>query len=314
LKGLELSEAYFKEFGAPMIALKFPDYKERIAAGLVGDGSECFGYDDEISRDHDWGPAFCLWLTPDDYAAIGKSLQAEYENLPREFAGFQRMTSALGGGRVGVFEIGQFYKNFIGFNHPPQNLAEWRVIPEGYLAVATNGKVFADPYGEFTSFRDKLKAFYPEDIRLKKMASRCMNMAQLGQYNYPRCIQRMEYVAANYAESQFISHAISMVYLLNKQYKLFYKWMHRDMQRLPILGKSLHDLFQDLVTVQDREFGEQIYLRKINLIEEASRMIIQELKIQGLSDSNSDFLLDHGPVLQNKIQDPVIKSINTWNE
>ena len=57
MKGLELCELYYKEVGAPMIAGKFPGYEEKIAVGLVGDGSECFGYDDELSRDHDWGPS-----------------------------------------------------------------------------------------------------------------------------------------------------------------------------------------------------------------------------------------------------------------
>ncbi|MFC2025291.1 hypothetical protein ACFLTG_02645, partial [Chloroflexota bacterium] len=84
MKGLELCESYFFEVGTPLIAEKFPAHKDKIAAGLVGDGSECFGFDDELSRDHDWGPSFCLWLTPQDYATIGMSLQVEYDKLPGE--------------------------------------------------------------------------------------------------------------------------------------------------------------------------------------------------------------------------------------
>ncbi len=133
----------------------------------------------------------------------------------------------LGVRQDGVFETGAFYKRFIGFDHVPKDLQEWYAIPEENLAAATNGKVFKDPVGEFTAFRQRLKEFYPEDIRLKKIASRCMAMAQSGQYNYTRCVQRAEYVAARFAEAQFIGDTISMVFLLNRQYKPFYKGMHR---------------------------------------------------------------------------------------
>ena len=74
MKGLDLAEAYYREFGEPMIARKFPDFVDRIATGLVGPGSECFGFDDTLSRDHDWGPAFCMWLSNDDFDAIGRPL------------------------------------------------------------------------------------------------------------------------------------------------------------------------------------------------------------------------------------------------
>ena len=189
MNGLEISERYFAKHGAPLIEQKFGDYKDRIAAGLVGDGSECFGFDDELSRDHDWGPGFCLWLNKQDYESISQSLQAELERLPRDFEGIgPRMTSKWGGGRLGVFEIGTFYKRFIGFDHVPANMEEWRIVPEGNLAVCTNGKVFTDPLGEFTKFRNGLKAYYPKDVRLKKIASRCMTIAQSGQYNFMRCI------------------------------------------------------------------------------------------------------------------------------
>ncbi|MEN3004352.1 DUF4037 domain-containing protein [Dehalobacterium formicoaceticum] len=315
MQGLDLSERYFNEFGIPMIKEKFPRYQGQIAAGLVGSGSECFSFDDEISRDHDWGPSFCLWLNQETYQAIGVALQKEYEQLPGEFAGVPcRNVSAWGEGRTGVFEIGQFYKQFIGFDHVPADLLEWRLIPETYLATATNGRVFTDPSGEFSSFRQQLKAFYPEDIRLKKIAARCMTMAQSGQYNLMRTVKRGELVAAQCCETEFINGGISMVFLLNKEYKPFYKWMHKALKRLPILGEEMYQLYFDLVRTHQVSTGQGVYEKKAMFIEEICRQIIEELKLQGLTDSDSDFLLDHGPLVQRHIMDPRIQAMNVWVE
>jgi hypothetical protein len=315
MKGLELSERYFFEVGAPLIEEKFPRWTDRIAAGLVGDGSECFGFDDEISRDHDWGAAFCLWLSREDYDAVGADLQRETGKLPGEFAGFKaRQQSDWGEGRTGVFEIGEFYKRFIGFDRPPSRLNEWRIIPEENLAVATNGKIFSDLLGEFTAFRKALKQFYPEDIRLKKIAARCMAMAQAGQYNYGRCIKRGEYVAALVAESNFVNASVSMVFLLNREYKPFYKWMHKALKRLPVLGEEMYDLLRDLTDVDGGRSEKIYYGRKFEIMERICHGVIGELREEGLSDGTSDFLLDHGPLVQARINDPVLRSMNTWAE
>lgn len=315
MKGLELSRLYYEECGRPMLEQHFPHYAGHIAAGLVGMGSECLGFDDEISQDHDWGSGFCLWLNRQVYEAIGNDLQMELARLPKAFAGFNaRQESHWGGGRTGVFEIGQFYRQFIGFNHVPADWREWRVIPEANLAIATNGEIFTDPAGEFTAFRESLQQFYPEDIRLKKIACRCMIMAQSGQYNFMRCIRRSELVAAQYAEAEFINTAISMVFLLNKQYKPFYKWMHRSLRTLPVLGSAIYDLCSDLATAHTVEPVRKIYERKAGLMETICQHIIKELRCQGLTDSGSDFLLDHGPLVQSKIQDPAIKIMSVWTE
>ena len=51
MNGLELAEQYYEEYGRPLIAEHFPAHQGRIAAGLVGEGSECLGFDDELSRE-----------------------------------------------------------------------------------------------------------------------------------------------------------------------------------------------------------------------------------------------------------------------
>ncbi|MBR6290947.1 MAG: hypothetical protein IKR53_05835, partial [Clostridia bacterium] len=66
MKGLDISRAYFEQHGRPMLEEKFPDLLPLLAAGLVGEGSECSRYDDETSRDHDFEPGFCLFLPGED--------------------------------------------------------------------------------------------------------------------------------------------------------------------------------------------------------------------------------------------------------
>jgi len=291
-----------------MLAERFAGQLDRLAAGLVGDGSECFGYDDDISQDHDWGAGVCIWLTPGDFAAFGEALQAELDALPKTFRGFPvRTGSTWGDRRTGVFEIGQFYRRFTGLDHLPRSSQEWMGIPESNLAAATNGAVFSDGPGEFTRFRQGLLAFYPADVRRQKIAARCMKIAQAGQYNYPRCIGRGEFVAARMAEAEFIDAATSMVFLLNRAYKPFYKWMHRGLIGLPILGPEMHMLLSDLVCEE-----EGLYSHRIQVVESISALIIRELRRQGLSASTSDFLLDHGPCVQGTIEDRTIRALGPW--
>ncbi|MBP1685158.1 MAG: hypothetical protein H6Q33_1301 [Deltaproteobacteria bacterium] len=308
MTGLDLAVRYFQAHGVPLIETRFAAHRDRIAAGLVGPGSECFGFDDELSRDHDWGPGFCLWLAADDHRAIGARLQAALADLPQTFEGIgPRQASAWGGGRVGVLEIGEFYRGLIGLDRAPRSLDDWRRIPEACLATATNGAVFTDPLGEFTRMRDQLLAFYPEDVRLKKIASRCMTIAQSGQYNLPRCGQRREFVAARCAEAQFCAHVVSLVFLLNRRYAPFYKWMHRAVKALPVLGAATHHLLSELVT----SYG---FAKKSRIVEEIAVSLAGELRRLGLSDARSDFLVDHGPRVQERIRDPQLRRSDVWVE
>ena len=52
VSNLERSRTFYEKYGKTMIHEKFADYEDRIAAGLVGEGSDCFGFDDEFLREY----------------------------------------------------------------------------------------------------------------------------------------------------------------------------------------------------------------------------------------------------------------------
>jgi hypothetical protein len=308
IKGLDLSRRYWEEIIRPALQAEFPDKLSLIAAGLVGDGSECYGFDDEISQDHDFGPRIFIWLTETDYISFGKELGNFLNSLPKSFLGYNGVnTSQYGDYRGGVYEISRFYKRFTGLNKAPSTLSEWRFLPEVNLSLATNGEVFYDGNGAFSDYRKTLSAGYPQDIKLKKLAARCMKAAQSGQYNYPRCKKRGEEVAALLALSEFIDTAASLIYLLNNRYKPFYKWLHRGLTALPVLGGKCYPLFKRL-TINDGFFDCQ------DTIEEISQLIINELQQQNYTDSRSDFLLDHGPEIQRRINDEQLRFAPLWSD
>ena len=302
MKGLDLAEAYYHNYGAPMITSRFGSFAPRIAVGFVGPGSECFGFDDDISRDHDWGPGFCIWLKTDDFEAIGADLQQAYESLPDTFNGFgPRIASPGEEARTGVGEISAFYQTYTGLEHLPGTLGEWLHIPEQSLATCTNGRIFADPLGEFSRWRKVLLDFYPEDVRLKKMASRCMTAAQAGQYNFERSLKRKDFFAVRYAETKFCADAISLVFLMNKRYTPFYKWMYRAVIELPLLGQEIHAMISKLIGCPEHD-------EKAAIIEEICALIITALRNEGLSDSDSDFLRDHAYRIHDRIEDPLLRT------
>ena len=300
MRGLELAKAYYEACGRPMLERDFADVRARIAVGLCGHGSECFGFDDEISRDHDYEPGFCLWITEEDERAFGFRLFRAYGRLPAEFAGVRmRQKSLLGSDFKGVHTIRQFYSFYIGDRVPETN-EEWLQIPDFYLAEATNGQVFEDPLGAFTRIR-RLLLDRPEDVRLKKLGSGLFHMAQLGQYNYARCLRHGESAAAALALADFCRHAAQTAYLLNRAYAPYYKWLFRGMRGLPLLGDRADDLARLLAApLNERE--------NTGLIEGVCAAVIGALRDQGLGDAAGDYLEPYAYAVGEHIRDSALRN------
>ena len=141
-----------------MLLDRFPEFESRIAVGLVGRGSQCFGFDDEISRDHDFGKGFCLFLTDADDAEIGVALSRAY----RELTGKDETAhSALGSSGTGVIRISDFYRQTIGLSDAPSSWQDWLYTPSSAFAEAVNGEVFRDELGEFSRIRSAIAKGMP---------------------------------------------------------------------------------------------------------------------------------------------------------
>lgn len=89
------------------------------------------------------------------------------------------------------------------------------------MATATNGQVFADPLGVFSKTRQGFK-FMPEDVRLSLISRRLGMMAQAGQYNLPRMLQRGDGAAAMLSIHEFVNATASLMFLINEPVSVGY--------------------------------------------------------------------------------------------
>ena len=304
MRGLELSREYFESTALPSLLERFPELDGRLAAGLVGNGSECFGYDDEISRDHDWGVDFFVWLPEQDAGLIPSLTKWKtelWEKKPPEYA----RTMSEYGARVGIETVGGFYKSIIGFEKGPAEIMEWLRVPEENFAMAVNGEVFIDGAGEFTRTRNSLLGFYPEPLRLKRISSSCMTIAQSGQYNFARCIKRGDTVAARSSLVMWSDAVIRLVFLLNKRYRPYYKWRHRMLQELPVPGAALSER---LLRTAELSLPDNA-VEAIAIVEGVCEKLAETLRNEGLSDSNDDFFISHGESVREKITDKWLREL-----
>lgn len=306
VKGLQICREYYETYGKPMIDTCFSEYAGKIAVGLVGEGSDCFGYDDEISRDHDWGPDFCLWVTSDTYEQIGGELQRAYEQLPGEYKGYHRAVNVSGAGRRGVMTIDSFFQRLLGakemesHRQNPWEAVDWSRVTDAGLAAAVNGEVFRDEEGIFSEIRQKLQRGYPESILYRKLAEGVARFSQTGQYNYIRCRKRGDKLTAQIMLAECVKEAMMLKHYLEGKYPPHDKWLRVSMEQLHG-GAALSELLQKLMDVQQMSDKEALSgSRADGMIEEIAAILVQELYAKNYISDTDNYLDAHTEELLRK--------------
>lgn len=288
-KGVDICRKYYDRYVRPMIDEKFPEYASKIACGLSGEGSDAFGYDDEISRDHDWGPSVVLWITEETDEKIGDELRKAYEELPGEMDGIKRAPYVRGKDRRGVQVIPEFFKRLTGAGSYED--INWRETMSPLLAAAVNGEIWRDDEGIVTDFRKKLSAGYPESILFKHLAESCARFSREGQYNANRVATRGDELTSRMFVYDAAREAMKILYLANGRFYPHDKWLRYGLKDLEG-GDTLDGLL--LAMIENPEKAEDV-----------GAFLAMELY-------RRDYISDIDPYLDNQTEELLQKSL--WTE
>ena len=309
MNGLDIARGYYEEFGRPMLETEFADLLPLLAVGFVGGGSEHYGYDDEISRDHDFEPGFCIFLPDEDVVDRRRAflLERAYAKLPKEYAGVKRQNvSPVGGNRNGVIRTGEFYLKAVGSASGELSTEQWLRLPDHALAEAVNGEVFFDNYGEFSKIREDLICM-PDGIKAKRLAGNLLIMAQSGQYNFVRCMKHGEPEAAQLACVEFVRAAMKVTFLLQDRYMPYYKWSFRALGTL-VGTKELSEKLSFLLYGDNRD--NAVAERKYDTIEQIASETVTRLRDRELTEAVCGDLEKHAYSVNDMIKDPTLRNMN----
>lgn len=307
MKGLELSRSFFDDYGREMLN-SFEEIEGKLCAGLTGQGSECYGFDDDVSEDHDFEPGFIVFIPP-EYVLDRRSaflLERAYSKLPKEYKGYKRsVMSPVGGNRHGVIRYDEFFEKMVGSSDGRLTLEQWLKIPQYALFEATDGEIYFDNYKAVSEIRDYLSVM-PEDVRRKRLAGNLLIMAQSGQYNYRRTLSHGETAAAQMSVFEFVKNAMESVFLLNKKYMPYYKWSFRAMRRLDKLSEAAEICEFLITTSNDGDMPEEKYY----MIEDIASTVIEELMAQDITKAVCGDLEKHAYSVNDSIKDSQIRNLN----
>jgi len=293
----EVSREFFSEVVLPLLECEMPEVAARTAFGIFGLGSEAYGLDDELSRDHHWGLRVDALMPADLFAAKRDALlELISRRVPATYRGHALRAGHLKGAGVAPDSLPAFLTRTIGIDHPPETYTEWLMTPEEDIVHVTNGSVWHDPDGRFTAVRNVFRSHYPEPVRLRRIAHWCRYFSGMGTYALKRAILRNNGFYATTRFAVAIRLGVQLAFLLDRVYFPYDKWLVSAFTRLPRLYAPLGPLVDEAVqlnTSWDRKL--EILDRMADILDEtmvADGIIRPHAKFVG-TDTSGYRLLEH---------------------
>jgi len=268
MNGLEIARDFFFSWGQPYLLAQFPGLENKIAAGRLL-GSEVLGGDDEISRDHNWGPQFDLFLSADDYAALGEQIaKAMNARAPNPWKGYR--LAGAGDKSVQVESVPEWFRKYLKIARPPATAGDWPATSEeSILYFLRHGEIWVDGSGELSSWRSALHE-YPEEILRTRLAEECFRIWQHGEYNFvQRMARRRDPIAIAICLGEFATGVMRIVLLMSRDFTPYWKWLAFEFRKRGEAQRYVR-LLEELVSIQVVE-------RQVDIVQRVCALVHRQL-------------------------------------
>lgn len=244
VSGVALSRDYYEAIVRPVIEARWPGL--RHAAGRLGSGSEVLGFDDAVSRDHDFGLRVNLLVPADAAGQIDAHLDAV---LPDRFGGYPTRFATTWDPqvrhRVQVEDVSTFVASRTGITASNAlSVADWLSLTGQAVLEVTAGPLFVDTAGELTAARERL-AWYPDDLWTYVVATDWARLAQELPF-VGRTAERGDDLGSRVIASRLVDIAMHLAHLLERRWPPYAKWAGTSLSRLPLAGTALEPLYRAL--------------------------------------------------------------------
>jgi len=247
-KGLDIARDFFMHWGLPYLQAEQAHLVDRVAA-VICLGSDSLRNDDELSKDHKWGPRFSVLTTGEDMVRHGRRLRKQInEAAPREWKGhvFRWPDQS-----IEIESVNHLFGRLVGCTEPPKTPRGWlKRTREESLYMIRHASVFYDPLGEFTR-RQKAFWYYPREAWLERIEEERFNVWHFGEYNFlDRLRLRSDPVANTVCLGRFAEGVMRLLMLLAKDYTPYWKWLAAEFRKMTGVDR-LDSLLVELAQTQD---------------------------------------------------------------
>jgi len=281
---IDVSREFFHEIIKPILEREFPAETKQTAFGVFGYGSEVLKLDDEYSSDHHWGLRINA-LIPDYLVSIRRAnmLQAVADNIPETYQGHSLREGYSGVAGLEIDSLEGFLKRTVGNISPPETYQEWLDVPEEDITHVINGEIWYDPSGCFSNIRRNFQNYYPEPVRLRRIAHWCRYYSGMGTYALRRALLRDNEYFASVAFGKAIRWGVQLAFMLDKQYYTYDKWIMAFFEKLPRLAEPLLPIVEEAVSLSTP------WNRKYELLNQLSDVLDQTMVDDGIIEPHPKY-------------------------
>ena len=149
-------------------------------------------------------------------------------------------------------------------------------IPEEDITHIVAGEVWHDPAARFTATRQALAAYYPEPVRIRRLAHWSRYFSGMGVYALKRALLRGNTLYASTTFARSLRWGVQMAFLLDRTYYPYDKWLTEMFRRLPRMGPRLAAIVDEAPRL------ETGWDRKLELLHQMSDILDAAMVQDGL--------------------------------